>query len=69
MYRQMTEQDLDNAIIAAVYRPDDLQIYSPGMFAERFGVPTDDQWEVLQDILCFDKRSRVCAIASTPVAA
>jgi len=67
MFRTMTDADMDNAIILATYQPDALQLITPGMFAERFGVPTDGQWDVLREVLCFDRRARLCAISNRPL--
>jgi hypothetical protein len=50
--------------LAAVYKADDVQNLTPGMFAARFGVPSDGQWVVLREVLYFDIRCRVCSSVS-----
>lgn len=64
MHRPMTAIDLDITILAAVYKTDAFQSLTPGMFAELFGVPSSEQLTVLREVIYFDVRCRVCAIAS-----
>jgi len=60
--RQMTSTDEDNCAVAAVFTPDKFGALTPGEFADRFGVPDDDQWAALSELVVYDEAGKIRSV-------
>lgn len=52
----------------AVYSPDVFDRMTPGEFCDRFGVPSESQWDAIGELLDFDKCGKLRSIVPQRVA-
>lgn len=66
IYKPMGRESKIDCKTLAIADPEGFGTLTPGEFAERFGVPDDDQWKEISKVVVFDDRGRLRSVLLEP---